>query len=223
MNGCGAAGSAIGRLLVKAGAKNIFMVDLNGVLYKGMVNLNRIQQYLSESTNHQMIKGDLYTVVKGADVLIGVSKPGAFDEKVIRSMNRDPIVFALSNPDPEISYHQAISFGARIAATGRSDTPNQVNNVLVFPGIFRGAIDVRARKITDEMNINAAYAISGLVTEAELDFDYIIPSAYNPNVAPNVAAAVSRTAVDQGLARKTIDIEKLRNELIQKFNISTKK
>ncbi|HPA92408.1 MAG TPA: NADP-dependent malic enzyme [Petrotogaceae bacterium] len=223
VNGCGAAGSAIGRLLVKAGAKNIFMVDLNGVLYKGMVNLNRIQQYLSESTNHQMIKGDLYTVVKGADVLIGVSKPGAFDEKVIRSMNRDPIVFALSNPDPEISYHQAISFGARIAATGRSDTPNQVNNVLVFPGIFRGAIDVRARKITDEMKINAAYAISGLVTEAELDFNYIIPSAYNPNVAPNVAAAVSRTAVDQGLARKTIDIEKRRNELIQKFNISTKK
>jgi malate dehydrogenase (oxaloacetate-decarboxylating) len=210
VNGSGAAGSAIGRLLVSAGAENVIMVDINGALYDGMGGLNRIQEQLAKTTNQAKRQGNLVEMAKGADVLIGVSGPGLFTKEIIASMGKDAIVFGLANPVPETSYDDAKAAGAKVAGTGRSDAPNQVNNVTVFPGVFRGALDVRARQITEEMKLAAVYAIADLIEEQDLREDYVVVDAFDPRVAPAVAAAVARIAVESGVARIKADPEEVR-------------
>lgn len=210
VNGAGAAGSAIARLIVNAGAENMIVVDRFGALYDGMEGLNRIQQGLAETTNKNKVQGSLADVAKGADVLIGVSAPNAFTKEIIGTMNKGSVVIAMANPIPEISYDDAKAAGAAVAGTGRSDAPNQVNNVTVFPGVFRGALDVRARQINEEMKVAAAYAIAGLVADSELKEDYVLPDAFDPRVAPAVAAAVAKAAMETGVARITVDPEVVR-------------
>ena len=211
VNGCGAAGSAIGRLLISMGAENVTMVDRFGALYEGIdADLDRIQAYLATVTNKAHQKGTLADIAKGADVLIGVSAPNVFTKEIIASMADKAIVFALANPVPETSYDDAIAAGAAVAGTGRSDRPNQVNNVTVFPGVFRGAMDVRAKAITEEMKVAAVYAISDLIDEKDLRADYVVPDAFDPRVAPAVAAAVARVAMEIGIARVKVDPEEVR-------------
>lgn len=212
VNGCGAAGSAIGRLLVSMGAENVIMVDRFGALYEGMdAQLDRIQAYLASVTNKEHKQGTLADVAKGADVLIGVSAPNVFTKEIMQSMAEKSIVFALANPVPETTYDAAKEAGVAVAGTGRSDSPNQVNNVTVFPGVFRGAIDVRARAITEEMKVAAVYAIAELIDEKDLREDYVVPDAFDPRVAPAVAAAVAKVAIESGLARKIVDPEEVRD------------
>lgn len=213
VNGAGAAGTAIVQLLLNAGAQNIIMLDSKGIMYQGMdmKRVNSVQAALLPKTNQQKIQGRLADAVMKADVLIGVSCPGVFTAEIIQSMNNEPIVLSLCNPEPEISYAAAKAAGVKVAGTGRSDSPNQVNNVLVFPGIFRGAIDVRARKINEEMKLAAVYAIADLVEEHELREDYVIPNVFDPRVAPAVAAAVADAAIKSGVARIHIDPEKVRD------------
>lgn len=211
VNGCGAAGSAIGRLLVNMGAQNVIMVDRFGALYEGIdAKLDRIQSYLATVTNKEHKQGTLADVAKGADVMIGASAPNVFTKEIMQSMADKAIVFALANPVPETSYDAAKEAGVAVAGTGRSDRPNQVNNVTVFPGVFRGAIDVRARAITEEMKVAAVYAIADLIDEKDLRDDYVVPDAFDPRVAPAVAAAVAKVAIEKGLARKIVDPEVVR-------------
>ncbi|MGL5206475.1 MAG: NAD(P)-dependent malic enzyme [Acidaminococcaceae bacterium] len=217
VNGCGAAGSAIGRLLVNMGAKNIIMVDRFGALYDGIdVQLDRVQEYLKTVTNKDKVKGNLADVAKGADVLVGVSAPGVFTKEIIASMNKDAIVFGMANPIPETTYEEAIAAGARVAGTGRSDAPNQVNNVTVFPGVFRGAMDVRARAITEDMKVAAVMAIADLIDEKDLRADYVVADAFDPRVAPAVAAAVAKVAIETGVARINIDPEVVRTNTMKR-------
>lgn len=211
VNGCGAAGSAIGRLLVNMGAQNVIMVDRFGALYEGIdAKLDRIQSYLATVTNKEHKQGTLADVAKGADVMIGASAPNVFTKEIMQSMADKAIVFALANPVPETSYDAAKEAGVAVAGTGRSDRPNQVNNVTVFPGVFRGAIDVRARAITEDMKVAAVYAIADLIDEKDLREDYVVPDAFDPRVAPAVAAAVAKVAIEKGLARKILDPEVVR-------------
>lgn len=211
VNGCGAAGSAIGRLLVNMGAQNVIMVDRFGALYEGIdAKLDRIQSYLATVTNKEHKQGTLADVAKGADVMIGASAPNVFTKEIMQSMADKAIVFALANPVPETSYDAAKEAGVAVAGTGCSDRPNQVNNVTVFPGVFRGAIDVRARAITEEMKVAAVYAIADLIDEKDLREDYVVPDAFDPRVAPAVAAAVAKVAIEKGLARKIVDPEVVR-------------
>ncbi len=211
VNGCGAAGSAIGRLLVNMGAQNVIMVDRFGALYEGIdAKLDRIQSYLATVTNKEHKQGTLADVANGADVMIGASAPNVFTKEIMQSMAEKAIVFALANPVPETSYDAAKEAGVAVAGTGRSDRPNQVNNVTVFPGVFRGAIDVRARAITEEMKVAAVYAIADLIDEKDLREDYVVPDAFDPRVAPAVAAAVAKVAIEKGLARKIVDPEVVR-------------
>lgn len=210
LNGAGAAGSAIGRLLVTAGAGNLTVVDIHGALYDGMPGLNRIQDQLAKTTNPDKRRGNLAELAKDADVLIGVSAPGVFTKEIIASMAKDSIVLAMANPVPETSYQEAKAAGARVVGTGRSDAPNQVNNVTVFPGLFRGAIDVRARQINEAMKLAAMYAIADLVRPDELREDYVVPDAFDPRVAPAVAAAVAKAAMETGVARIQVDPETVR-------------
>lgn len=219
VNGAGAAGTAIGRLIVNAGAKNLTMVDIKGALYDGMPGLNRIQEQLAKVTNPTKQQGNLSEIVKAADVLIGVSAPGVFTKEIISSMNKDAIVFALANPVPETSYEAGKAAGARVVGTGRSDAPNQVNNVTVFPGVFRGAIDVRARQINEEMKIAAAYAIANLIEENDLREDNVVPDAFDPRVAPAVAAAVAKAAMETGVARIKVDPETIRANTAARIKI----
>lgn len=217
-NGAGAAGTAIVRLLLNLGAKHITMINSKGAMYEGMdmSRINRVQAELLKETNLKKKQGSLADIAKGADVILGVSKPGVFTADIIKNMNKDAIVLAMANPDPETSYADAKAAGARVVGTGRSDAPNQVNNVLVFPGLFRGAIDVRARKINDEMKKAAVYAIANLIPDEELREDYIIPGAFDPNVAPAVAAAVAKAAMDTGVARIKVDPEDVRKETLER-------
>lgn len=211
VNGCGAAGSAIGRLLVNMGAQHVIMVDRFGALYEGIdAKLDRIQSYLATVTNKEHKQGTLADVAKGADVMIGASAPNVFTKEIMQSMADKAIVFALANPVPETSYDAAKEAGVAVAGTGRSDRPNQVNNVTVFPGVFRGAIDVRARAITEDMKVAAVYAIADLIDEKGLREDYVVPDAFDPRVAPAVAAAVAKVAIEKGLARKIVDPEVVR-------------
>ena len=211
VNGCGAAGSAIGRLLVNMGAQHVIMGDRFGALYEGIdAKLDRIQSYLATVTNKEHKQGTLADVAKGADVMIGASAPNVFTKEIMQSMADKAIVFALANPVPETSYDAAKEAGVAVAGTGRSDRPNQVNNVTVFPGVFRGAIDVRARAITEEMKVAAVYAIANLIDEKDLREDYVVPDAFDPRVAPAVAAAVAKVAIEKGLARKIVDPEVVR-------------
>jgi malate dehydrogenase (oxaloacetate-decarboxylating) len=212
VNGAGAAGTAIVQLLLKAGATAIQMLNSQGVMYEGMdmQRVNRVQAALLQHTNKTKQQGKLADVARDADVLIGVSSPGVFTTEIIQSMNTDAIVFSLCNPVPEISYADAKAAGAKVAGTGRSDSPNQVNNVSVFPGIFRGALDVRARQINEEMKLAAVYAIADLIAENELREEYVVPNAFDPRLAPAVAAAVAREAIKTGVARIQVDPEEIK-------------
>jgi malate dehydrogenase (oxaloacetate-decarboxylating) len=210
VNGAGAAGTAIGRLLVSAGAKELVMVDVNGALYDGMSGLNRVQAELAKNSNKAKKMGNLVELAKGADVLIGVSGPGLFTKEIIGSMASDSIVIGMANPVPEVMYPEAKAAGARVAGTGRSDAPNQTNNVTVFPGIFRGALDVRAKQINEEMKLAAAYAIAGLVPEKDLREDFVVVDAFDTRVAPAVAAAVAKAAIETDVARIKVDPEEVR-------------
>ncbi len=217
VNGCGAAGSAIGRLLVNMGAENVIMVDRWGALYEGIdVQLDRIQTYLATVTNKDKVQGTLADVAKGADVLIGVSAPGVFTKEIMQSMAKDSVVFALANPVPETTYDDAKEAGVAVAGTGRSDRPNQVNNVTVFPGVFRGAIDVRARAITEDMKVAAVWAIVDSIDEKDLREDFVVPDAFDPRVAPAVAAAVAKVAIEKGLARKIVDPEVVKENTMKR-------
>lgn len=218
VNGIGAAGSAIGKLIYNLGAKNIIMVDSKGALYDGRPgNLDMAKAYLAKVTNKDKVQGDLATVTKGADVLIGCSKPNVFTADIIKGMNKGAIVFALANPVPETTYEAAMAAGAAVAGTGRSDAPNQVNNVCVFPGLFRGALDVRATAITEEMKVAAVHAIADLIEDKDLRADYVVPGAFDKRVAPAVAAAVAKTAMEQGIARVKRDPEDIKKETAKRI------
>ena len=199
------------------GAKNVIMVEKVGALYKGIdAKLDKIQTYLSEVTNPNMEKGTLVDVAKGADVLLGVSGPNLFTKEIIVGMADKAIVFGMANPVPETTYDAAIEAGAAVAGTGRSDSPNQVNNVTVFPGVFRGAIDVRARAINEEMKVAAVYAIANLIDEKDLRADYVVPDAFDPRVAPAVAAAVAKAAMETGVARVQVDPQEVYNNTLKR-------
>lgn len=200
-SGAGAAGIAIIRLLCAVGAKNVVMTDHIGAIYKGRENLNPIKEEMAEITNKDCEKGTLAEVIRGADVFIGVSAPGTMTKEMVQSMAADPIIFACANPTPEIFPDEAKAGGAAVVATGRSDFPNQINNVLAFPGIFRGALDVRASDINDKMKIAASYALADLVKDDELSADYILPPAFDPRVKEAVATAVAQAAKESGVAR----------------------
>lgn len=200
-SGAGAAGIAIIRLLMAMGLKNVILTDRKGAIYEGRDGLNPIKEEMAKITNLERRAGSLADVIKGADVFIGVSAPGMLTQDMVRSMAKDPIVFACANPVPEIYPDEAKAAGAAVIATGRSDYPNQVNNVLCFPGIFRAAMDVRASDINDAMKIAAAKAIAGLVTEDKLCAEYILPTAFDPRLKDAVAAAVAQAARDSGVAR----------------------
>jgi malate dehydrogenase (oxaloacetate-decarboxylating) len=200
-SGAGAAGIAIIRLLMSMGLKNVVMTDRKGAIYAGREGLNPVKEEIAAVTNQQREKGTLAEVIRGADVFIGVSAPGTLTKEMVRTMAKDPVIFACANPTPEIFPDEAKAGGAAVVSTGRSDYPNQVNNVLAFPGIFRGALDVRASDINDEMKVAAAYALAGLVSEEELCADYILPAAFDPRVKDAVAAAVTEAARRSGVAR----------------------
>ena len=200
-SGAGAAGIAIIKLLMSMGLKNVIMTDRTGAIYKGRTGLNKIKAEMAEITNLDCEKGKLADVIKDADVFIGVSAPGTLTKEMVQTMAKDPIIFACANPTPEIFPDEAKAGGAAVVSTGRSDYPNQVNNVLAFPGIFRGALDVRAADINDEMKVAAAYAIAGLVSDEELNADYILPAAFDPRVKDAVAEAVAEAARKSGVAR----------------------
>ena len=200
-SGAGAAAISIVKLLLSAGYHNIIMTDRTGAIYTGRENLNWIKEEMAQVTNLQKETGKLRDVIRGADVFIGVSAPGTLTTEMVRTMNRDAIVFACANPTPEIFPDEAKAGGAKVVSTGRSDYPNQINNVLAFPGIFRGTFDVRASEINDEMNMAAAHALADLISHEELSPDYIIPKAFDPRVGPAVAKAVAQAARDTGVAR----------------------
>ena len=200
-SGAGAAGIAIIKLLMAMGLKNVIMTDRQGAIYEGRDGLNPVKEEMAKITNFNKEKGTLADVIKGADVFIGVSAPGTLTQDMVRSMAKDPIVFACANPTPEIFPDEAKAAGAAVVSTGRSDYPNQVNNVLCVPGIFRGALDVRASDINDAMKIAAAKALAGLIPDEELSADNILPKAFDPRVKDAVAAAAAQAARDSGVAR----------------------
>lgn len=202
MNGAGAAAIAICRLLLKAGFTDVTLCDRNGAIYEGReAGMNPIKEEMAKITNKEKRQGALKDVIVGADVFIGVSAPGAVTTEMVQTMAKDAIIFACANPTPEIFPDDAKAGGARVISTGRSDFPNQINNVLAFPGIFRGTFDVRAKDINDEMKIAAANALANLITDEELNEEYIIPKAFDKRVGPAVAAAVAQAARDTGVAR----------------------
>ena len=200
-SGAGAAGIAIIKLLISMGLKNVIMCDRKGAIYKGREGLNKEKEEMAEISNQNMEKGSLADVIKGADVFIGVSAPGTVTREMIHTMAPNPILFPMANPTPEIMPEEAKAAGAAVIGTGRSDFPNQINNVLAFPGIFRGALDVRASDINDEMKVAAAYAIANIITDEERNAEYIIPNPFDKRVAKAVAEAVAKAARDTGVAR----------------------
>ncbi len=201
INGAGAAGNSIAKLLLLSGAGNIILCDRKGALYRGMTDRDDEKMSIAQVTNPENLSGTLEEVIKGADVFIGVSAAGALTPAMVRTMAKDAIIFAMANPTPEIFPDEAKAAGARIIGTGRSDFANQINNVLAFPGIFRGALDVRAKDINESMKVAAAYAIADAVSEAELHEDYIIPKPFNKEVQQRVAQAVGQAARQSGVAR----------------------
>ncbi|WP_314921611.1 NADP-dependent malic enzyme [Slackia exigua] len=200
-NGAGAAGISIAKLMLRLGVEDIVICDRKGAIHAGRSGLNSEKEAIAEVTNLSKRAGSLADMLEGADAFIGVSAPGVVTQDMVRSMNDDPIVFAMANPIPEILPADARAAGAAVAATGRSDFPNQINNVLAFPGIFRGALDVRASDINDDMMVAATYAIADLVDDAARSADYVIPSAFDERVAPAVARAVAQAARESGVAR----------------------
>ncbi len=215
VNGAGAAAVAITKLLLKFGIKNIILCDRTGAIYKGrMEGMNSVKEEIAEITNQTGQRGLLKDVICQADVFIGVSAPGVLTEEMVASMSKNPIIFACANPVPEIYPEQARQAGARVIATGRSDYPNQINNVLAFPGIFRGVFDVRAKEINDEMKLAAAYAIADLVTEQELREDYIIPEPFDQRVGRSVAEAVAKTAILTGVAERENTVSNIEKNML---------
>ena len=201
VNGAGAAGTACTRLLMALGLKNVVVCDKAGALVPGLTGMTPAQAKLAEETNPQRKSGSLAEVIRGADVFMGFSAPGVLSGDMVKTMAKDPVIFACANPTPEIFPEEAKAAGARVVGTGRSDYPNQINNVLAFPGIFRGALDVRAKEINDQMKVAAAKALAALIPEEELSEENIIPSAFDKRVVPAVAAAVAQAARDTGVAR----------------------
>ncbi|MVX64093.1 NAD(P)-dependent malic enzyme [Clostridium chromiireducens] len=202
INGAGAAGTAISKLLLSSGVKNLIACDKVGILYRGMEKIDDAKDALAEITNPENITGSLADALANADVFVGVSAPGILKPEMVKSMNRDAVIFAMANPTPEIMPDEAKAAGARVIGTGRSDFPNQVNNVLAFPGIFRGALDVRAKEINEEMKLAAAYAIANYIKDEDLNENNVIPSALDKNVATKVAYAIAEAARASGVARK---------------------
>ncbi len=210
VNGAGSAGIAIIKLLNRFGVKDIIMCDSKGAIYEGRpYGMNRVKDEVAHFTNRHQVEGKLEEAVKGMDVFIGVSVEGALTQEMVQTMNDDPIIFAMANPVPEIMPEEAKEAGAKVIGTGRSDFANQVNNVLAFPGIFRGALDTRATHINEEMKIAAVYAIADLIDEDELSEDYVIPAPFDPRVAPAVAASVAKAAMETGVARINVDPEEI--------------
>ncbi|MBY6035205.1 NAD-dependent malic enzyme [Fictibacillus nanhaiensis] len=210
VNGAGAAGIAIIKLLDRFGVKDIIMCDTKGAIYEGRpYGMNSVKSEVASFTNRTKQEGTLADVISGTDVFIGVSVEGALTKAMVESMNPEPIIFAMANPNPEIMPHEAKEAGAMVIGTGRSDFPNQVNNVLAFPGIFRGALDVRATHINEEMKIAAVHAIANLVNPQELHAEYVIPAPFDPRVAPMVAAAVATAAMETGVARIRVNPEEI--------------
>lgn len=201
VNGSGAAGIAVTKLLMSMGLKKVILCDRKGAIYKGREGQNAEKELMADISNLEMKKGSLADVIEGADVFIGVSAPGVLTSEMVKSMAKDPLIFAMANPVPEIMPDDAIKAGALVVGTGRSDFVNQINNVLAFPGIFRGALDVRASDINDEMKIAAAYAIAGLVSDEELKPEYVIPAPFDNRVGKAVAKAVANAARKTGVAR----------------------
>ncbi len=212
-SGAGAAGIAIIKLLYNYGVRDIIMCDTKGAIYEGRPQgMNSVKAEVAKFTNHDNLSGSLADVIKGADVFIGVSAAGALTKEMVASMNQDSIIFAMANPDPEIMPDEAKAAGAKVVGTGRSDFPNQVNNVLAFPGIFRGALDVRATHINEKMKVAAVEAIASLISADELNADYVIPAPFDPRVAPKVAAAVAKAAMETGVARIKVDPEHIKEK-----------
>lgn len=201
VNGSGAAGIAVTKLLMSMGLKKVILCDTKGAIYEGREGLNPEKEKMARISNLERKKGTLGEVLEGADVFIGVSAPGVVTKEMVRRMAKDPIIFAMANPVPEIMPDEAREAGAAVIGTGRSDFANQINNVLAFPGIFRGALDVRASDINDEMKIAAAHAIASLIGDSELNADYVIPAPFDPRVGKAVAEAVAKAARDSGVAR----------------------
>jgi len=215
-NGAGAAGVAIVKLLLSMGVRDVILCDTKGIIYEGRpVGMNPFKKEMARMTNKHQQEGSLADALVNADVFVGVSAAGAVTQEMVRSMNEDPIIFAMANPVPEIMPEEAKEAGALVIGTGRSDFPNQVNNVLAFPGIFRGALDVQAKEINEEMKVAAVYAIAGLINETNIHADYVIPDPFDKRVAAHVAAAVAKAAMDSGVARKQIDVEALRSKMLQ--------
>ncbi|KAB2487417.1 NAD(P)-dependent malic enzyme [Priestia endophytica] len=209
-NGAGAAGIAIIKLLYRYGVRDVVMCDSKGAIFEGRsYGMNDVKKEVASYTNRDRVEGDLADVIREADVFIGVSVEGALTKEMVQTMNTDPIIFAMANPTPEIMPEDAKEAGAKVIGTGRSDFPNQVNNVLAFPGIFRGALDVRATHINEKMKMAAVEAIAGLISEEELNADYVIPAPFNPEVAPAVAAAVAKAAMETGVARIEVNPEEV--------------
>lgn len=220
LSGAGAAGIAIARLLDSFGVRDMIMCDSRGAIYEGRpYGMNESKELVAQFTNLDKEEGPLEAMLENADVFIGVSVAGALTENMIKKMNKDPIIFAMANPEPEIMPGLAKKAGARVIGTGRSDYPNQVNNVLAFPGIFRGALDVRATRINEKMKIAAAHAIASLISDEELTEDYVIPAPFDSRVAPIVAKSVAKAAMESGVARIQVDPE----EIAEKTRELTKK
>jgi len=215
-NGAGAAGIAIIKLLLSMGVKEVIMCDTKGIVYEGrQFGMNPVKEEIALLTNRDKIEGELADAMVGADVFIGVSAAGAVTPEMVTSMNRDAIIFAMANPTPEIMPDEAKKAGAAVVGTGRSDFPNQVNNVLAFPGIFRGALDTRATQINEEMKVAAVHAIADLIEGDQLHADFVIPAPFDPRVAANVAAAVAKAAMDSGVARINVDLEEIKAKTVK--------
>lgn len=215
INGAGAAGVAIAKLLLSAGVADVIVCDSKGIVSKDRTNLNTSKQELAEITNRQNLSGNIFDAIKGTDIFIGVSGPGTVTQDMIKAMAKDSIVFAMANPVPEIYPDEAKAAGAKVVGTGRSDFPNQINNVLAFPGIFRGALEARATDINEDMKLAAAYAIASLITPDELSPDYCIPGAFDKRVAAHVACEVAKAAMKTGVAKIQIDAERLKESMMQ--------
>jgi malate dehydrogenase (oxaloacetate-decarboxylating) len=215
VNGAGAAGVAIVKLLLHMGVKDAILCDTKGIIYEGRpVGMNPFKEEMARITNREQKQGILADALVGADVFVGVSAAGAITKEMVRSMNHDPIIFAMANPVPEIMPQEAKEAGALVVGTGRSDFPNQVNNVLAFPGIFRGALDVHAKEINEEMKLAAVYAIAGLIEEENLHTDYVIPDPFDCRVAAYVAAAVADAAMETGVSQKHVNVEEIKKRLL---------
>lgn len=215
VNGAGAAGVAIVKLMLRMGVKDVILCDTKGIIYEGRpVGMNPFKDEMAKITNREKKQGTLADALVGADVFVGVSAAGAVTQEMVRSMHRDPIIFAMANPVPEIMPTEAKEAGALVIGTGRSDFPNQVNNVLAFPGIFRGALDVHAKEINEEMKLAAVNAIAGLISDEELNADYVIPDPFDPRVAAHVAEAVAKAAIETDVAQRIVNVEDIKKRLL---------